>query len=979
MGARILNSLGFCLIFLSLQGQTFIGTKVELRNTAVLNQQFTNYEIFELNAAALDTYVRDQPQSMDLNLRLGTSINWELELTPVQMLSPDYRLRIATPSGIIEQTGQDEVLTFKGKIRGVDNSQVRITVNGNFIYGYVREGQHFQFIEPSDRFNSSAAANHYLVYNAMDVVPVEGISCGVTEMHENHIEPGHTDEGGSRVNDVYTELAIASDYLMYLMYGTVGDVTNHNVGVMNNVAGDYDGAVFNNDVNFVIVEQFVSTCATCDPWTDDTAAGTLLASFADWGSGGGFNASHDLGQLWTDRDLNGSTVGIAYVGAVCNANFKYQVLQDYTANATSLRVLTSHETGHNFGATHNYAIGSPCDPPGRTVLIMDPTVSNATNWSSGIELCVNKLNGSITEINNTLNAVSCLSAAVPGQGACMEVMDFAITNITATGISVSWTDPGLGSTFRVRTREEGAVGYLTNQSTNLNAITISPPLTLCETYEILVETDCGGGVYSAPVSALFETPSVTDFEITDLSTSNCTGGTPNGTYDLSLTFTHRGGNGSGFNVNVNGADYFFNFGASPQTETIIGLTGDGTLDNPVSIAAVTNGGGDCDASATYDEPDSACSLLISENFDDCQLPGGWIGTTTTPGFTNPFEWKVDGPSRPELNYGNFSIDGSCMTYFDDDVNSHPTFTGIATLTTEAVDLTPYENTVLSFIYNFHDFEDGKTLAENSGNSQFTVDVWDGSAWQNVVTDNDDVCIWNNVWLAACYETPVINVDAYRNANFQVRFTYTDGGDGSWAGMIAFDDYVLSGDLSAALPVDLLSFTGRPAEEGAQLNWSTATEVNAEYFELEHSLDGRHFEPVTQVAAAGNASTQKDYAFLHEKPVAGINYYRLNLYNFDGSMSHEGTVTVQFQKETNLAVIPNPVQHNTFSFIWNSGLDDHLEMTIFDVTGHLVLSQKHAVSSGVNQLQVQNLDLPAGLYLLRVFQGAQGQTARFVVE
>ncbi len=977
MGVRLLTCLGFCYMALNLQAQTFVGTPVNSRNNIQLDQQFTAYEVFALEADAVDEYLRQEAGPVPMQLEFGTDHRWELELQPVSLLSPNYSVRIATSGGIIQQTDTQQVLTYKGKVAGESDSQVRLTVNGNFIYGYVRRGEETYFVEPSNRFSPTAAENHYVIYEASDALPVEGVSCSALEVEEHHLEPHHN-EGGSRVNDVYVELAIASDYLMYVDYGTVDDVTQHNIGVLNNVAGDYDGEVFNNDINFVIVEQFVSTCSTCDPWTSNTAAGSLLSSFADWGNNGGFSvADFDLAQLWTDRNLNGTTVGIAYIGAVCSS-FKYQVLQDYTSNATSLRVLTSHETGHNFGATHNYAIGSACaSDPMRGPLIMDPTVSTATDWSTGLELCVDKFNGSITEINDELASILCLSSTAPS--ICAAVTDFTIDNITATSITVSWANPGGSVGYRVRLREEGAGSYLVDQSTLLTSITLTPPLSLCTSYEISVENHCSGSNYSDPVIALFSSPSATDFNITDVSTTNCAAGTPNGTYDLTVTFTHLGGNGDGFNINVNGSDYPFSFGASPQTETISGLIGDGTLDNTVTIAAVTNGGGACDATAVFDEPQADCGLFVRENFDDCLIPDGWVGTTSNPLiFTNPYEWKVDGTARISNNYGSSTINDNCMLYFDDDVNSNSFFTGIIEITTEIIDITSFENTELSFIYNFHDFEDGKTPAQNSGNSQFTVEVWDGSAWQTVLTDNDDVCGWFNVWQASCYESPSINLDAYRNADFQVRFSYTDGDDGSYTGMIALDDYLLTGDLSGALPVDLISFTGKAVEEGVLLDWRTATEVNADYFEIQHSLDGRHYEPIGKAAAVGNAQTVQSYAFLHDAPAAGVNYYRLTLYNVDQSYTHEGVVTVTMQKGQQLIITPNPVSAGHFSFVWNSGHDDRLQTQIYNLNGQVLRMDQFDLAVGSNQLKIENLGLPGGIYILRASQSNQDQVVRFVV-
>ena len=54
---------------------------------------------------------------------------------------------------------------------------------------------------------------------------------------------------------------------------------------------------------------------------------------------------------------------------------------------------------------------------------------------------------------------------------------------------------------------------------------------------------------------------------------------------------------------------------------------------------------------------------------------------------------------------------------------------------------------------------------------------------------------------------------------------------------------------AALPVELISFTGENTARGSQLNWVTASELNNAHFEVEYSTDGRDFTMLDKVAGA----------------------------------------------------------------------------------------------------------------------------------
>lgn len=78
-----------------------------------------------------------------------------------------------------------------------------------------------------------------------------------------------------------------------------------------------------------------------------------------------FSSDVDLKHLFTGKDLDGTTIGVAYIGALCAApDLAYGVTQHFIRDATF--GIFAHEIGHNFGAAHD--LKSP-----RT--IMYPTMS----------------------------------------------------------------------------------------------------------------------------------------------------------------------------------------------------------------------------------------------------------------------------------------------------------------------------------------------------------------------------------------------------------------------------------------------------------------------------------------------------------------------------------------------------------------------------------------------------------------------------
>ena len=360
---------------------------------SALSVHLKKWDVYEVSAAELFNQLQQSDGENQVQLDWGKNHNWQLSLFPNDLRSHDYEVRTAT--GDILPKGVNK--TFEGYEQSLGGN-VRLTVDVDFIYGYVESGGERYFIEPVWYYDRSAPKNLFVVYDEHEVIPRDDAKCASHEMHERREKLGKQNQSQSQSQDQEklvglcydVELAIASDYLMFLDYNSsITEVENHNIGVLNNVQGNYDDE-FADELNFVIVTQFVSNCSTCDPWSNTTNASDLLSSFRSWGNGGGFTGvTYDLAQLWTDRDLNGGTVGIAYLFAVCNST-RYQVDQDFSSTAWQLRVLVAHETGHNFNASHD-AAGSG--------FIMAPSVNNSNTWSTA----------SVNSINAFVNTRTCLA------------------------------------------------------------------------------------------------------------------------------------------------------------------------------------------------------------------------------------------------------------------------------------------------------------------------------------------------------------------------------------------------------------------------------------------------------------------------------------------------------------------------------------------------------------------------------------------
>lgn len=399
-----------------------------------LSQKFSSYEILHLDSKSIYNEIKTSNSLNEFKISLGNGAEWNLNLRSSGIIHPDYKV-VSYEGGLKNLTIGTTAIPMKGTVNGISNSEVALTFNDNFVYGFIRIGFDEYYIEPVEHLIEKSTYNDFVVYSPRDIINSHIYECAyeVDAKELKKVKNNSEEITGNRMPGECIEIryAAASDWSMRVKYGSNTGVENHNIGVMNDVQTNYDNE-FADEIQFNIVEQWISACSSCDPWTTSTDAGALLDSFTDWAPSG-FSSSHDLGGLWTNRNLDGGTVGIAWLGVLCT-NLKYHVLQDFTSNATSLRVMTAHEIGHNFNASHD-ASGSG--------FIMAPSVNSSTTWSSS----------SINSMQNEYGSANCLNncstgSSFPTANFTYDVFSFCnpgqvqYQDLSTNATSWSWSFPG---------------------------------------------------------------------------------------------------------------------------------------------------------------------------------------------------------------------------------------------------------------------------------------------------------------------------------------------------------------------------------------------------------------------------------------------------------------------------------------------------------------------------------------------------------
>jgi len=168
----------------------------------------------------------------------------------------------------------------------------------------------------------------------------------------------------------------------------------------------------------------------------------------------------------------------------------------------------------------------------------------------------------------------------------------------------------------------------------------------------------------------------------------------------------------------------------------------------------------------------------------------------------------------------------------------------------------------------------------------------------------------------------------------------------------------------ALPVALTSFRANTvANKEIQLNWTTESETDNQFFIIERSVDLRNYELIGQAAGNGTTELTNYYQLLDKQPIRGDNYYRLKQVDSDGTYSYSNIIkaTIEVRNE-DIFLYPNPTLNELSIDLPNAAIGK-VSIEIFNVNGKLVFIE-NLEQNNVSKINI-NPTLAPGIYFLRL--------------
>jgi hypothetical protein len=178
----------------------------------------------------------------------------------------------------------------------------------------------------------------------------------------------------------------------------------------------------------------------------------------------------------------------------------------------------------------------------------------------------------------------------------------------------------------------------------------------------------------------------------------------------------------------------------------------------------------------------------------------------------------------------------------------------------------------------------------------------------------------------------------------------------------FSDFALASTSPAEnpLPVSLVSFSGSYQPGGVQLRWTTASEKQNAYFEVERRQGNQGFSALARVNGRGTSTSATTYSFLDSSPQPGTAYYRLRQVDMDGTTTYSSVIAASVPAlGHSISLYPNPTAHQ----LRVTGAGEGGQYRVLNAQGTVKLAGR--ITPGLC-LNVE--ELPAGLYRLELQQG-----------
>ena len=250
---------------------------------------------------------------------------------------------------------------------------------------------------------------------------------------------------------------------------------------------------------------------------------------------------------------------------------------------------------------------------------------------------------------------------------------------------------------------------------------------------------------------------------------------------------------------------------------------------------------------------------------------------------------------------------------------------------------------------------------------------------------DEVSIWNRALTTIEIDSILVNPESVTGVNYDalglVSYWNFDDSTANDATGNHIDGVIHGISPFGTMPIHLSSFTGFVNGDAVLLSWTTDSEVDNSYFEVQRSTNGVVWKTISELSAAGNSNRPVSYKMEDYEPKAGTNYYRLKQVDFDGKFTISESINVDVEVSFDQLGFEITMFNNFdgFGLMIMSEDEAVYAVDVYDIQGVKVKSFTDQVKrGGVNTHKQISNNLQSGVYIVMLRCNDLVWSARFKI-
>ena len=350
---------------------------------------------------------------------------------------------------------------------------------------------------------------------------------------------------------------------------------------------------------------------------------------------------------------------------------------------------------------------------------------------------------------------------------------------------------------------------------------------------------------------------------------------------------------------------------------------------------------------TEPNPDIVIDTLFFDDFES----GLTLWTITNNGGT--CDWLIFNPPYPNAYTLPGTSSGGVLSADSDECGSGTTMNTTAAIN-GSFDFSTYTEMVwIEFDNDFRTID-----ADDDAIVEMSIDG--GTSW---------VSIWERIGVDErnSHETVDITTLVAGQTNVQFRLISIQPG---WDWWWTLDNFAIYG--MYIVPVELTSFAAVIVDDNVQLNWTTATEINNQGFEIQRREGNEEYSKVGFVPGHGTTTDVQTYSYVDSKVASGNYTYRLKQIDFNGTFEYSDEVAVEVTSPLEYTLeqnYPNPFNPSTvIKYAIPEG--GFVTLDVYNLLGEKVASLVNGVQeAGRYEINFDASNLASGIYVYSIKSGS----------